>query len=383
MRKAKKTAAIFAGILTLAGTAVAQMLPDLTVKDVFMDDSSKLGFKLANESSDAIDPNSDGFIYVYVDGKVAWTYNWKYLKETGFLNADGFSEITSQIPKGKGDVKVCIDARENVTELDENNNCFEVKLPMAEGMESEAVATELPDLAITNISVDPFSGNLQVEHGNIGKGKVSDHKGSVNIYLDGSLKWTYNFSSMNGQFLNPGFTGTITPGKLRGERKVTACTSTDNIIDETNKMNNCLTKTISASNPSLYVRTRKPQTENQVIYRRRNIEKPSTRSYYKPDFTVKDIYREDDGTIYAVVMNKGVNHYQDISFEITFYLEGRRQKSYMSNSFKGQEFLNAEGKSILPVYNVMGGHDIKVCIDDTNKVQERNEDNNCFSKLIK
>lgn len=383
MKTSKKTAAVLAGIVILAGTAVAAMLPDLTVKNVSMDSASKIVFDLANKSSGTVDPNSDGFIYVYIDGKVAWTYNWKYLKETGFLNADGFSKITSQIPKGKGDVKVCIDARENVTETDEGNNCFEVKLKMAEDADVVEAVAELPDLAITDIFVDPFSSNLNVVHGNVGKGRVPDYNGSVNIYVDGNLKWTYNFSAMNTQFLNPGFSGKITPNKLKGQHKVTACTATRSVIEEVSKENNCMTKTVSDANPSRYVRTRKPQTDNLMIYRRRNLEMPSKQSYYKPDFTVKDLYRGEDDMIYAVVANKGVSHYQNSTGEVTFYLEGRRQKSYLWSSFKDKAFLNAEGKSVLPMYKVSGAHEVKVCVDDTNKVQERDENNNCFSTLIK
>lgn len=385
MKTSKKALSVLAGVIVLAGTAIAAMLPDLTVKNVTMDNSERLTFDLANKNSSAVDPNSDGFIYVYIDGKVAWTYNWKYLKETGFLDANGLSKITSQIPKGNGDVKVCIDARENVTETDESNNCFEVKVKMAKGGEAMVeTQTELSDLAVTDIFVDPFSSNLNVVHGNIGKGRVPDYNGSVNIYVDGNLKWTYNFSAMNTQFLNPGFSGKITPNKLKGQHKVTACTATRSVIEEVSKENNCLTKTVTDSNPSAnYVRTRKPQTDNLMIYRRRNLEMPSKQSYFKPDFTVKDVYRGEDDMIYAVVANKGVQHYQDAVGEVTFYLEGRRQKSYLWSSFKDKAFLNAEGKSVLPMYKVSGAHDVKVCIDDTNKVQERDENNNCFSTLIK
>lgn len=384
MKTTKKTLAVLAGIVILAGTAVAAMLPDLTVKNVAMDNSERLTFDLANKNSSAVDPNSDGFVYVYIDGKVAWTYNWKYLKETGFLDSNGLSKITSQIPKGKGDVKVCIDARENVTETNESNNCFEVKLEMAEGGDAVETQTELSDLAVTDIFVDPFSSNLNVVHGNIGKGRVPDYNGSVNIYVDGDLRWTYNFSTMNTQFLNPGFTGKITPNKLRGQHKVTACTATRSVIEEVSKENNCLTKTVTDLNPSAnYVRTRKPQTDNLMIYRRRNQEMPSPQSYYKPDFMVKNVYRDNDGMIYAVVTNKGVKHYQNAVGEVTFYLEGRRQKSYLWSSFKDTAFLNAEGRSVLPIYSLSGAHDVKVCVDDTNRVQERDENNNCFSTLIK
>ena len=384
MKTTKKTAAVLIGIVALAGTAVAQMLPDLTVKDVAMDDTSRVTFDLANESSNAVDPNSDGFIYVYVDGKVAWTYNWKYLKETGFLNADGIGKITSQIPKGQGDVKVCIDAREDVTEADENNNCFEVKMAMDNGSKTP-VSTGLPDLAVVELSIDPFSGNLVVEHGNIGKGHVPNYNGNLNIYVDGKLRWTYNFSSMNKQFFNPGFTALVTPGRLRGEHTVTACASTRDIIEEVSKENNCLTRSLTDVNPSGYVRTKKVERNNLVVYKRRNMDMPNSnqQSYYKPDFAVDDIYRNEDDKVYAVLSNKGVNHYQKVTGGITFYLDGRRQKSYLWTSFSDLGFLQKNGKSTLPVYEVSGAHEVKVCVDDTNKVQERSENNNCFSTLVK
>lgn len=383
MKTPKKAVAVLAGIIILASTTVAQILPDLTVKNVSMDDASRVTFKLANESSDAIDANSDGFVYVYVDGKVAWTYNWKYLKETGFLNADGSSVITSQVPKGNGKVKVCIDARDNVSETDEENNCLEVQMDIV-GDKDSVVAGELPDLAVTNIELDPFNGNLIVEHGNIGKGRVPDYNGNVNIYVDGNLRWTYNYSSMNKQFLNPGATGTITPNKLRnGEHTVTACTSTHSVIAEVSKDNNCLTRTVSDVNPSRYVRTGKMQNGGLLIHRRRNMEMPKmNQPQNKPDFTIEEIYKEGN-VVYARVTNKGVSHTQNSVGEITFYLEGRKQKTSPWTNFLDLGFLKKGGESVLPVYTVSGAHQVKVCIDESKKVQEKDEDNNCLSALVK
>ncbi|MDP4007811.1 MAG: CARDB domain-containing protein [Candidatus Peregrinibacteria bacterium] len=386
MKITKKAVAVLAGIIVLASTTVAQILPDLTVKNVSMDDQSRVTFQLANESSDAIDANSDGFVYVYVDGKVAWTYNWKYLKETGFLNADGSSIITSQIPKGNGNVKVCIDARDNVSETDEANNCLEVQMNMVEGNEGSITTGELPDLAVTNIELNPFNGNLIVEHGNIGKGRVSDFNGNVNIYVDGNLRWTYNYSSMNKQFLNPGATDTIIPNKLRnGEHTVTACTSTRDVIAEVSKENNCLTRTVSDVNPSRYVRTGKVQNDGVVKYRRRNMEMPTmNQPQNKPDFVIEEVYKGDDNVIYARVVNKGSDYNnQSTAGAITFYLEGKAKKPSMWTNFSDLSFLSKGGESVLPIYETIGAHQVKVCIDESNKVQEKNENNNCLTALVK
>jgi len=381
MGKIRKSAALFAGTLLLAGTAVAQMLPDLTVTDVALDDQSKLTFEIANQSSEGIDPSSDGFVYVYVDGKVAWTYNWKYLKETGFLNAEGNSVITSQIPKGGNEVKVCVDARENVTEGDEANNCFTSEVEMADA----PTTTVLPDLAVTDVYVDPFTGQLTVEHGNIGEGRVPDYNGNVNIYVDGKLKWTYSYTSMNTQFLNPGSTGVITPNKLRGVHDVTVCTSTRSVIQEVNKANNCLRRTVQGG--KVLVGPQKPvrDMKNNFQYRPGG-PLPTTynmRSPFKPDFSVTDVYRDEENIVYAEVENFGMEYTGDAIGEVSFFLNGRHQASYTWSEFTDLGFLSERGSAVLPVYEVMGGHEVRVCIDPSNRVQEIDENNNCFATRVR
>ena len=377
MNRIRKSLAVFAGAVLLASTAVAQILPDLTVKDVSLDDQSKITFELANESSDAIDASSAGFVYVYVDGKVAWTYNWKYLQETGFLSAEGNSIITSQIPKGGTNVKVCVDARENIIEADEANNCFTTEVEM----EDAPAPTVLPDLAVTDLFVDPFTGQLTIEHGNIGKGRVPDYNGNVNIYVDGKMRWTYNYSSMNKQFLNPESLAKITPNKLRGIHEVTACTSTRSVIQEASKNNNCLTRSVKGGKVII---TPEKRLVDDFDYRSMGTAPIYNRvSTSKPDFTVVDIYRGADNVIYAEIKNLGTTNLQEGIGRITFFLNGRSQKSYKWSEFADQAFLNANGSSVLPVYELMGAHEVRVCVDDTNRIREENENNNCFAVRIR
>ncbi len=379
MKNFKKVLATLAGILILAGTAASQMLPDLTVNDVSLDDGSRITFELANESTQAVDDYSNGFVYVYIGDKVAWTYNWKFLRDTGFLSSEGNSVITSQIPKGNGDVKVCIDARDNVVEGDETNNCFEVEVDM----EGTTTGELLPDLAVTDMFVNPLDGRLNVEFGNIGEGRPADYDGNLNVYVDGKLKWSYSFASMNRQFLNPGFTTVLQPNKFRGDHKVTACVSTWKVIDEVNKKNNCYTDFLSGKKKVVSPRPAR-DIKNNFEYKVRRLPDYSYRkSPNKPDFIVSELYRED-GVVYAEISNTGEATKLDTATgQINFYLDGRLQREYLWNEFENLDFLKKNGSATLPVYEVMGAHEVQVCVDYPNRVPEQDENNNCLISRIR
>lgn len=376
----KKGIALLAGIFTLASTAYAIMAPDLTVNSVDRNGSSQLTFELGNNSETPVDAYSDGFVYVYVNDQVAWTYNWKYLQETGFLNAMGTSTITSQIPKGNGDVKVCIDAREHVAESNEENNCF-VKEGFFDG---EATTEGLADLQVTDVYVDPLSGFLTVEYGNLGDAPVTEYNGRTSIYIDGRLKWTYRWKDMNNRpFLKPGVTAKLAPGKFNRTHEVTACVSTDTIIDEISKRNNCMTKTVSGEYVPRFEVRQPTQTHRISRQFKRPVKVPQTK---RPDFTIEGVEINEDSMLVFTVKNVGrtFEGYEGrIPGTIDLYLNGQRKKSYpLSNTGDGA-FLQAGGSSLVEVFPLMGGHEVRVCVDATDNVKENNEMNNCVYTLVK
>ena len=376
---------LLTGVLAMAvlmGTAYAALnLPDLTVNDVDLDSNSRLTFSLSNNGDDSVDPYSDGFVYVYVNDQVAWTYNWKYLKETGFLNAGETSVITSQIPKGSGDVRVCVDARSNVEELNEENNCFSREVADLAGL---SVPTELPDLTIQDLYIDPMSKRLTIVQGNTGRGEVITHDGRTNIYVDGRLKWSYKWATLNDRsFLQPMTFTMLQPNKLNGSHEVTACISTEEVINEVSKRNNCFTKTVEGKR---YVsKPIKPFRIPSVVKKNPSFNIPKPVANNHPDFSVERVFMNEDGMLSVEIANNG-RRYTDQDGEIgiiELHLDGKKKVAYTFSELSDTAFVWQGGESILELLPLTGGHQVKVCIDPMDQIRETTDANNCLTEFVR
>ena len=373
----KKAASFLVGLLTLSGTAYAvNTLPDLMVDSVEKSDNSQLTFEISNQG-EAVDADTDGFVYVYVDDQLAWTYNWKYLQEHGFLNAMGNSLFTSQVPKGKESVKVCVDARNDVEEANEDNNCFthDSFFGLTEP------STGLADLAVQDIYIDERTGMLTVVQGNIGQVDSPTVNGRTNIYVGGNLQWTYRWPNLTDRsFLNAGGSSVLTPKKVNRNVEVTVCMSTDTVMDELNKNNNCLTKQVRGRNV-----VRKPSQPFRSGYeyvRPYNFTMPDA-SINRPDFYVESISIDENDVLSVEFGNKGRTYTGNLGGHVELYLDGRRKRSYSFSELGDTNFYNAGQTSTLKAFPLTGGHQVRVCIDPFDQVREGNDANNCQTTLVK
>lgn len=98
--------------------------PDLTITDIYVDDDFNLTIEQANIGNKAVTGN--GYTYVYINKTLEWTYSWSTLSDTSFLASGGSSTLQPQTLEGLNSVRVCIDAKENIVEKDETNNCLEM-----------------------------------------------------------------------------------------------------------------------------------------------------------------------------------------------------------------------------------------------------------------
>lgn len=107
-----------------------------------------------------------------------------------------------------------------------------------------------PDLVIDDISLDD-SDTITVKVSNQGNENVTTTDGKTYIYIDGSLDWTYSWTTLSDQgFLNFGDSATIQPQTLTGTHTVKACVDATNVVDESNEDNNCSEVTLTAGTDS-------------------------------------------------------------------------------------------------------------------------------------
>ncbi len=112
-------------------TQPVALLPDLTIERPSLTASTGiLKMWIANRSGVAIGANVDSQISVTLDGAATpqWVFMWstivnKILIETGVYEI----QTKVKVPMGHT-VKICVDAKNEIKESNEENNCWEVKL---------------------------------------------------------------------------------------------------------------------------------------------------------------------------------------------------------------------------------------------------------------
>ena len=108
----------------------------------------------------------------------------------------------------------------------------------------EPTSTDKPDLTILDIYDD--NGKLSVKIGNIGTATAPDNTGSLYIWIDEKLKWTYRLSTLYDKYyLVLGGMTLVQPEILSGQHTIKAFIDPDNVVVELDENNNVLEKTLS------------------------------------------------------------------------------------------------------------------------------------------
>lgn len=97
-----------------------------------------------------------------------------------------------------------------------------------------------PDLVIQDIYVDE-DYKLTIVQANEGTSRAGTMNGRTKIYIDGSLDWTYTWSTLSDtSFLRAGGSAELQPEVMEGIHVVKACIDTADIVSESDETNNCL-----------------------------------------------------------------------------------------------------------------------------------------------
>ncbi|MFC1632450.1 putative Ig domain-containing protein, partial [Candidatus Omnitrophota bacterium] len=96
-----------------------------------------------------------------------------------------------------------------------------------------------PDFIIHDIDND--QGVLAIAIGNVGSAQAPVDQGTLYIWIDGVLSWTYELSTLFDQsFRIPGEITVIRPQGLTGQHKILAEIDPSNVVDESNEENNTM-----------------------------------------------------------------------------------------------------------------------------------------------
>jgi len=108
----------------------------------------------------------------------------------------------------------------------------------------EPISPDKPDLTILDIYDD--NGKLSVKIGNIGTATAPSNTGSLYIWIDDELKWTYRLTTLYDKYyLVLGGMTLVQPQILSGQHKIKAFIDPDNVVVELDENNNVLEKTLS------------------------------------------------------------------------------------------------------------------------------------------
>ncbi len=222
-----------------------EVLPNLTV-DISLDDSNGLGVKHSNNSAASI-TTDQGNTYIWIDGKLVWTYTWfTYAPEKKlFMNPWTSSTGYPQVLEGTHVVKACIDANDIVRESDETDNCVTRTL-VSRTLDNPVVTTTqrvLPDFA-TKIGMD-LNNSVTIEIRGIAPVVLPTNTvGYTAVWLNGSSEPNYVFPWSD--FEDPAFLKgngkweTMILGEpIATIQTLKACVDYKDNVEESNERNNC------------------------------------------------------------------------------------------------------------------------------------------------
>ena len=148
------------------------------------------------------------------------------------------------IASSEGDVELSGDEEASPVMESEEKVALLV-LPTQPKSEAPINSLELPDITITNLSLDPKK-RLAVAMANIGNGPLPTGKGNLVIFVDGQLKGNFPLSSFSGQSIfSPKEDMTFTtPLNIFGRHEIHAHVDTGHETREWDKENNHFEKTL-------------------------------------------------------------------------------------------------------------------------------------------
>lgn len=203
-------------------------LPDLYIQNIFVNPKGTLSVRVRNRGYTDVTTES-GYTYIYIDGVLEWTYSWSTLANTAFLKAHSASTIQPQTLTGEHTVKACVDPTNVVSESSDDNNCLEVTVGNM----------ELPDLYVNSLWVGR-DGTLNVMIKNRSATDITATDGIIQIYVDGELEYSYNWSTLSNQrFLKAHKMSIIKPLVLSsGSHTVKVVVDSSNVVAESSEDNN-------------------------------------------------------------------------------------------------------------------------------------------------
>lgn len=110
--------------------------PDLVVDNLDIQDDGDIVFTVANGGEDDVDDDERVYIYVYVDGDKEWSRSYELDDDEGRWLEEGEERDINVGELFDDDdehtVRVCVDAKDDVDESDEGNNCSSKELEIGE-----------------------------------------------------------------------------------------------------------------------------------------------------------------------------------------------------------------------------------------------------------
>lgn len=213
---------------------------DLSVDDLYFD-GNELWADISNEGETDVSSSDTIDVYVYVDDsrKYSGTIAYNYF-DAGESNS--YSFLDGEFDEGESyDIEVCIDAKDNLDEPDEDNNCRTETLKLSSSSSGE------PDLDVTEIYLDS-DDHVNFTVTNKGSDDVNNGEDVViKVYVDGSSEYskTVTQSSSTTNFLDEDEEDTYDAGNILDDEgstyEVEVCVDTGEDVDESSESNNCMT----------------------------------------------------------------------------------------------------------------------------------------------
>lgn len=225
--------------VSMTSSSTSSTDPDLTVDDLYFDGTALLA-DIGNEGNEDVSSSDTVYVYVYIDGDrdYSGTIGYNYF-DSGENNS--FAFLDGEFNDGQSyDVEVCIDAQNDVSESDENDNCRDETITMNGNSSNNA------DLDVTDIYLDS-SDDLNFTVTNNGTDDVDNGTNvTIKIYVDGDVQYTKTVSqsSSSTNFLDESEEDTYNAGSILDDEgssyDVEVCVDTGNDVDEDSESNNCM-----------------------------------------------------------------------------------------------------------------------------------------------
>src|SRR3989339_477976 len=146
-------------------------------------------------------------------------------------------------------ITVTLDYYDVLEESDESNNTASTDATYGE---EEASDSATSDLYVGTISIEDTL--LTIELGNKGDADYPNKdiaKGSLYIYIDNELEWTYSLSTLGDQtFRTAGSSSLIQPQALDGSHEIKACVYPDSSVGDADSGNDCSSTKVGSSDTS-------------------------------------------------------------------------------------------------------------------------------------